>query len=119
MGRLIETLVAIELMRRKSYWFQEWEINYWKDYQRREVDFVVRKGNRVRELIQVTYASDISDVRARKVDALIRASEALNCRNLKIITWDLEDTMIKLGRKIKLIPLWKWLLQTPDRRYAP
>jgi predicted AAA+ superfamily ATPase len=42
-------VVAIELLRRKSYWFKEWEIYYWKNAQQNEVDFVIKEGPNVRQ----------------------------------------------------------------------
>ena len=67
LGRFIETVVAVEFLRRKSYGLQKWEINYWKDHQQREVDFVIREGMKVHQLIQVTCASDI---RTREVGCI-------------------------------------------------
>ncbi len=46
----------------------------------------------------------------REIRSLSKASNLLNCNDLKIITWDLEDKVIKDNKEIKLIPLWKWLL---------
>jgi len=111
-GRLIENLVAIELLRRKSYWFNNWEIYYWKDYQQREVDFVVKEGLRVKKLIQVTYASDKIDIEKRETDGLLKAYELFkkDKPELIIITWDYEDTLKENGKEIKCMPLWKWLL---------
>ena len=51
-SRLMENLVAIELLRRKSYQQKDWEIYYWKDHQQREVDFVVKEGLKVKQLIR-------------------------------------------------------------------
>jgi len=31
-GKLMENLVAVELLRRKSYWHNEWELYYWRDF---------------------------------------------------------------------------------------
>ena len=45
-GRFLENLVAIELLRRKSYWFNNWEIYYFKDYQQNEVDFLIKENNK-------------------------------------------------------------------------
>ncbi len=64
-GRLMENLVAIELERKKSYWFAGQEIYYWKDYRQREVDFVVMDGFRVKRLIRVTYAAGRDEVEPR------------------------------------------------------
>ncbi len=107
LGRLMENCVAIELFRRK---FKNpfIEIYYWKDYREREVDFIV-KNEKDLELIQVTYASG-GEVEEREITSLIRASKELNSDNLLIITWDYEAEDEFKGKKIKFIPLWKWLL---------
>ena len=108
LGRTMENIVAIELMRRKSYWHREWEIYYWKDHQQREVDFVVKEGEKVRELIQVTYASGKDEIERRELRALEKASEELICKNKTVITWDYEE-----DGEVRLVPLWKWLLNNP------
>ena len=108
LGRTMENIVAIELMRRKSYWHREWEIYYWKDHQQREVDFVVKEGEKVRELIQVTYASGKDEIERRELRALEKAAEELGCKNKTVITWDYEE-----DGEIRFIPLWKWLLNNP------
>ena len=108
-GRLMENIVAIEFMRKKSF-NHSLEIYYWKDYQQREVDFVVKEGLEVKQLIQVTYASGKDEIEGREIKSLIKASEQLGCKDLKIITWDYEDKIMINDREIKCIPLWKWLL---------
>jgi len=104
LGRLMENLVAIELKRRGK------EIYYWKDYQQREVDFVIKDGLKVKELIQVCY--DIEDVstKNRELKALIKAGKELKCKNLKVITWDYEGREEFKNKRIEFIPLWRWLL---------
>jgi predicted AAA+ superfamily ATPase len=84
-------VVAIELLRRKSYWFKEWEIYYWKNAQQNEVDFVIKEGPNVRQLIQVTYASGMDEVERKEIRSLIKALNQLDCRNLQIITCEYED----------------------------
>jgi len=110
LGRMIENLVFIELMRRKHYRNMDMEVYYWRDYQHKEVDFVIKVGNRVVQLIQVTDASGIDEVERREIDALIKAGELLDCSEMLILTWDVEDTLKKGGHTIQLLPLWKWLL---------
>ena len=110
LGKLMENLVAVELLRRKKYWYNSSEIYYWKDYQQNEVDFVLKEGTQIKQLIQVTYASSKNDIGEREIKGLIKASNALICKDLLIITWDYED-MINIGNKIiKCMPLWKWML---------
>ena len=105
-GLLMENAVAVELMRRKAL-DNDLEIYYWKNHQQHEVDFVVRSGNRVKELIQVTYANNEYDIREREIRSMNIAKKELSCDQLLIITSDLE--MEKDG--FKFIPLWKWLLK--------
>ncbi|MEM2636922.1 MAG: ATP-binding protein [Candidatus Korarchaeota archaeon] len=112
-GKLMENLVAIELFRRKSYYRQEWEIFYWKNHQQKEVDFVIKDGENILQLIQTTYASDTKEIEKREIDDLVRASSELKCNDLLIITHDCSDEIIADGKKIRLIPLWKWLITPP------
>jgi len=110
-GRLMENLVAVELFRRRSYMFKEWEIYYWKNSQGYEVDFVIKSKSNIEQLIQVTYASSLDEIEKREIKALVKASRELKCYNLTIVTWDLEDKIkLKENRTIRVIPLWKWLL---------
>ncbi len=101
-GRLMENVVALELMRR-MHSDPRISIFYWKDGG--EVDFVVKEGERVRELIQVTYASGRDEVERRELKALEKASEELRCRNKTVITWNYQEE-----GAIRFVPLWKWLL---------
>ena len=110
-GRLMENFVAIELLRKRSYWYPEWEIYYFKDYQQREVDFVIKEGLKVKQLIQVTYASDKDEIERREIKSLLKASDLLRCKDLLVITWDYEGEEEIMGKKIKFIPLWKWLIK--------
>ncbi len=109
-GRLMENIVATELFRRKNYSDTDMEVFYWKDHYNREVDFVVKKGKRVTELLQVTYAGSRGEINEREKEALMYGAKSLRCNNLVIITWDYEGEIRESGKRIKCIPLWKWLL---------
>jgi Predicted ATPase (AAA+ superfamily) len=99
-GRLMENLVAIHLLRKnqnRGVYFVRGE-----DY---EVDFLDEKNG---ELIQVTY--DEEGIKERELSALTKASSSLGFKP-KIVTWDVEETMDYNGKKIELEPLWKFLLR--------
>ena len=113
-GSLMENSVAIELWRRKENTTIPTEIYYWKDENGKEVDFVIKQGSRVKQLIQVTYALGRDDVDKREIKALLKASELLKCKNLLVITWDYEGEEKIKNKKIKFMPLWKWLLSRDD-----
>ncbi|MEM5882298.1 MAG: ATP-binding protein [Candidatus Aenigmatarchaeota archaeon] len=104
-GRIMENVVFLELYRNENI-----DVFYWKDYQQNEVDFVIKEGLEIKQLIQVTYASNKDEIEKREIKALLKASELLKCKDLLIITWDYEDEIKINNKTIKCIPLWKWLL---------
>ncbi len=110
-GSMMENVVALDLMRMKSYWHNNMSFYYYKDYSQREVDFVIKYGAEIRQLIQVTYANVKSDIQRRETESLRFASKALRCKDLLVITWDYEGSEKREGNTIRFIPLWKWLLQ--------
>jgi len=116
LGCRMENVVAIELLRRKHYFNPLLDAYYWHDRQQREVDFVVTEGLEVKDLIQVCYDVEDFNTKKREVDALLRASREVGCRNLHVITWDYEGVEEVEGRMVRFIPLWKWLLKASERR---
>ena len=90
------------------------EIYYWKSPEGYEVDFVVKEGSKVKQLIQVCYDLQDEKTRKRELRALLKASKDLKCKDLLVITNDFEDEqqLEWFGKKakIKFMPLWKWLL---------
>ena len=112
-GRRMENTVFLELLRRTNE-SPLLEVFYFQDSKRHEVDFVVKEGLKVKELIQVTHANAFDEVEHRELRALLKAGDLLRCKELKVITWDYEDEReVKwFGRKgrVKFIPMWRWLL---------
>ncbi len=106
-GKLMENTVFLELLRLKNQ-NPLIEIFYWKDYQQREVDFVVKEGEQIKQLIQVTYDLNPENEK-REIGNLLKASKELKCNNLMIITWDQNEIIKKDGKEIRVLQLWKWL----------
>jgi len=115
-GKAMENLAAIELFRAASR-NRKMEIYYWKDHQQREVDFVVKEGRSVTQLIQVTGISSKKELEGREIDALLRAGKDLRCDNLLVLTHDYEAEET-IDAKIQFIPLWKWLLADSCKSYG-
>jgi len=115
-GRLMENIVFIELLRRKLYSNPNWELYYWKDYRGREIDFVIKTAESVKQLIQVTYASGKSEIEEREIASLAIASAEMKCDNMLVITWDYEGTMSMGDKTVAFVPLWKWLLKPSETR---
>ncbi len=113
-SHLYENVVAVELLRRKAQDPQQ-EVYYWKNSLQEEVDFIVKEGIKVTQLIQVCYDLSLIKTKEREFRALLKASKELHCQNLLVITSDEEgvETLNWFGitRKIRCIPLWKWLLK--------
>ncbi|MBI2551172.1 ATP-binding protein [Candidatus Uhrbacteria bacterium] len=108
-GRLMENLVFTELVKRGVK--PNRDLFYYKTRNGREVDFLVRKGIEVTELIQVCYEAVTLDVEQREVKALLEASEELNVKKMTVLTWDETREIKKDGRAIQFRPLWDWLLE--------
>jgi predicted AAA+ superfamily ATPase len=106
-GRILENVVFIELLRRNFN--PETELFYFKSGKGREIDFVCRKGHRIDQLIQVCYDLTSPKTFNRETDALLEASLELDCANLLVITWNRDEWIEKGGRKIRLVPAYRWL----------
>lgn len=107
-GKIMENLVFVEILRRG--YKQDRDVFFYKTKNNKEIDFLLKKGIGIEQLIQVCYRIDEIKTKERECGALIEAGKDLNCSNLLIITWDKEIEEIIYGKKIKFIPLWKWLL---------
>ncbi|MEK7213610.1 MAG: DUF4143 domain-containing protein, partial [Patescibacteria group bacterium] len=108
-GKLMENLVFTELVKRGMK--PNRELFYYKTRNDREVDFVLKKGIEVTELVQVCYEAINSDVEQRETKALLEASGELKVEKLTILTWDEKREIKKDDKVIQLIPLWEWLLE--------
>jgi len=108
-GRLMENLVFTELVKRGVK--PNYELFYYKTRNDREVDFVIKKGHLVTELIQVCYDMTRSDVEQRETKALFEASDELKVKKLTVLTWDEKREVEKDGITIQFRPLWEWLLE--------
>ncbi len=113
LGKLYENLVACKL--KKEEVEGNLKFYYWKNQQQEEVDFVVKEGIKVKQLIQVCFSIKELETKNREIRALIKAGKELKCNNLLIITEDTEkeEKAEWFGDKatVKFIPLWKWLLE--------
>jgi predicted AAA+ superfamily ATPase len=107
-GKIMENIVFLE-WKRKTNENPFLDITYLK-LNNGEVDFVIREGLRIKQLVQVTYAHSKDELDKREIRSLLKAGEILGCKDLLIITWDYEDVLKINNSEIKCIPLWKWLL---------
>jgi len=101
-GKNLENVVFIELKRRKKdiYYFSE----------KGECDFIVKDGSKVIQAIQVCYNFNKENI-DREVKGLLEAINKFKLKEGYIITFDQEEEFEQEGKKIKIIPVWKWLLE--------
>lgn len=101
-GALLENIVAISLYRR----FKD-QLYYLKG-RSVDVDFYLSQKD---ELIQVAYSIKDPSTFERETRSLVNyASEGHEGAKLVIVTYEEEDELEVGGRKIAVVPLWKFLL---------
>lgn len=108
LGWRMETLVYLELLRRKRSTTED--IYYFKS-QAAEADFVVCDGNRALAIYQVSYDISSPKTRTREIRGCIAAAKTTSCDTLYLITDHEKDTIVENGYTIQLIPVWEWLVK--------
>lgn len=107
-GKLLENLVFTEMI--KQGMEPNRDLFYYRTRNDREVDFLVKKGTTVTELMQVVYETDNSDTEQREIKALMEAGEELEVNNLTILTWDEKKEVKKDNLTVNFIPVWERFL---------
>ena len=102
-GKALENIVYLNLERSLGeddcvFYFNE----------SKECDFVVQRGERIAELIQVCW-NLTSDNIEREIGGLLEAHSITGCDNCRIITFSQEQTMECDGGKIEVLPITRFL----------
>ena len=96
----------LELKRRKQECFYHNE--------KYECDFVIKKGAKIRQAIQVCY--EINDKnKKREFDGLKEAMKSYGLKQGLIITHNQSETIKEKNQTIIIIPAWRWLLEIVDK----
>ena len=104
MGRIADNTVFLHLKRMGH------EVYYWKSEKGREVDFVIKSGIDITELIQVCWNMD-ARVLERETRALKEAMEHFDLNESLVITEDYSSTENFGDRVIRFVPLHQWLIE--------
>lgn len=107
LGRLLENLVFVELLRRGYDITQT--LFYYRSRTDKEVDFVTRKGTHIEQMIQVCYDLSSEKTRKRELDALTECAEELRCENLIVVTYNESKIITHANQTIRVVSLLDWL----------
>ncbi len=100
-GRLYENAAFLHLRRncREVYYF----------LQNQEVDFYCKMGDEPL-IANVCFDLHDSQTRKREINGLVEALTFFHWGQGYILTREHEETLVIDGKKIEILPLWKWLL---------
>jgi len=101
-GRIFENLVFLELKRRNKdiFYFQK----------EKECDFIIKQENSISQVIQACYQFT-KENKEREIAGLLEAMKEFKLKEGTILTYEQEENLIIEGKKIRIIPIWKWLLE--------
>ena len=103
-GVFLENLVFIELKRRG------WDVYYYAD--KKECDFIVRKGLHISDAYQVTLKMDSPQTREREIAGVREAMQAYSLSKGYILTFEgKENINFDDGTIVEVVPVWEWILQ--------
>lgn len=104
-GRLLETLVFLDLRRRGM------QIAYFRSTQGFEVDFIARAVDREPQAIQVAETIADATTRQRELRALEAAMAERRLERGTLITLEEEARIDTASGPVDVVPAWRWLLR--------
>ena len=103
-GVFLENLVFIEMKRRG------WDVYYYAD--KKECDFIVRKGLHISDAYQVTLKMDSPQTREREIAGVREAMQAYSLSKGYILTFEGKETInFDDGTIVEVVPVWEWIMQ--------
>jgi predicted AAA+ superfamily ATPase len=100
-GYLLENVVALEFLRRQRQMF------YFKETQ--ECDFILQEGRRPSKAWQVCWEMTPRNEQ-RELKGLLEAMRHYKIPKGGILTYDQGGVRSVNGKKVPMVPVWKWLL---------
>ena len=108
LGHRLETIVLIHLTRKSK--MEDLDI-YYLNERYGECDFLVCKGNKVQQAVQVSYDITTEKTRRRETKGLLLAAKQTGCNNLLLLTDHESATIEESGLQIKVQPVYEWSLE--------
>jgi hypothetical protein len=101
-GRLLENIVFLELMRRRQKCF------YFR--RKNECDFITTAANKFSGAYQVVWEITADNL-DREIAGIAAAMNEFQIPRALILTHHQEDEFEVNGKKIKAVPVWKWMIE--------
>ena len=100
-GRMLENIVFLGLRQRfkNIFYFQE----------KNECDFVIKEKDKITQAVQVCFYLN-EETKKREIEGLLIALKKFSLKEGLILTYDQEDEFLIEDKKIKVLPVWKWLI---------
>jgi len=101
-GKMLENLVFLNLRKKHKdiFYFQE----------KNECDFVIKDREKIVEAVQVCFDLN-EETQDREIKGLLEAMKEFKFNRGLILTYKQEDEFKIEGKTIKVLPVWKWLLE--------
>ncbi len=101
-GKMLENLVFLSLRRKykEIFYFQE----------KNECDFIIKEKDKITKAFQVCFDFN-EDNKDREINGLLEALEKFNIKEGIILTYKQDDELKIKNKKIKVLPVWRWLLE--------
>lgn len=101
-GRYLENIVFLELKRRGK--------NIFYHSGNSECDFITQEGSVIQQAIQVTTGIENEIIKKREYLGLVEAMDCYNLKTCLLLTENDEAEEKINGKKIQILPIWKWLI---------
>jgi len=101
-GKMLENIVFLGLRRKfkNIFYFQE----------KNECDFIIKEKEEIKEAIQVCFDFN-EETKNREIEGILTAMKKFNLREGLILTFNQDDEFVIEDKKIRIMPVWKWLVQ--------
>jgi hypothetical protein len=103
-GHLLENIVFLHIRRKTE------DLFYYRTRKGKEIDFVWLDDQSNKRLVQVCLSLNDTSTRKREISSLFQAMDELNLKASIIVSLDENDLIEKEGKKISIIPAWKYLV---------
>ena len=102
-GKILELVCYLHLRRESK------EIYYFNE--ETECDFIIKEKNKIVQAIQVSKSLKNEKTKLREIKGLLGAMKRFGLKEGLILTKDEEEDFVVEGKKIRVLPVWKWLLE--------